>query len=83
MTNRRYAPRDLRPAGRRLWREVHDKFPELTIGEELLLTEACRSADLCDRLNTAAMKPGSSRATQVELRQQRASLAALIAQLQI
>lgn len=83
MTNRRYAPRDLGPAGRRLWRSVVEKYDALTVGEQLLLIEACRAADLCDKLHTAAMKSGSSRSTMVELRQQRLTLAKLVDQLRI
>jgi hypothetical protein len=80
---RRYAPRDLEPAGRRLWRSVVEKYPELTIGEELLLVEAARTADLCDRLNTAAALPQRPRGTLVELRAQRLTLAKLVAALGI
>ena len=83
MMVRKYAPRDLQVAGRRLWREVVAAYPDLTIGETLLLIEAARTADLCDKLNTASQKPTCPRATLVELRQQRQSLAALINELGI
>lgn len=80
---RRYAPRELGPAGRRLWRSVHEKYDELTIGEELLLMEAARSADLIERLNLASQKAHCPRSTLVEIRQQRLTLAKLVEQLQI
>lgn len=75
-----YAPRGLGSAGRRLWREVVAQR-ELTAGERVLLTEACRGADLCERLAASASRAYCARPTLIELRQQRASLAALIATL--
>ena len=84
MSRQKYAPRDLGNAGRALWRSVIEKYPdELTIGEQLLLTEAARTLDLCDQLSTAAQRPGCPRSTLVELRQQRLTLGRLIAQLEI
>jgi hypothetical protein len=74
---RLYAPRGLDSAGRRLWREVVAAH-ELTAGERVILTEACRAADLCERLNAQALRAHAPRSTLVELRQQRAALAALI-----
>ncbi|TPG31662.1 hypothetical protein [Mycolicibacterium hodleri] len=79
----RYAPRALGQPGRRLWRSVHAKYDELSIGEELLLVEAARTADLIERLHAAADKPGCPRSTMVELRAQRATLAKLVDQLKI
>ena len=82
MTRQSYAPRGLGSAGRRLWRQVVDQY-ELEPGSRALLIEACRSADLCDRLATDAERPLCPRSTLVELRQQRLALAKLIAGLGI
>jgi hypothetical protein len=79
----RYVPRDLKPEGRRLWREVHAAYPELSIGERLLLEQACRCADLVDSLHTQSQEPRCPRGTLAELRGQRAALAKLISQLKI
>lgn len=43
------APRGLKTAGRRLWRAVTDDY-DLTVAEELQLTEACRVADRLDAI---------------------------------
>ena len=77
-----YSPRDLGPAGRRLWRQVVDHY-ELEPGARALLVEACRSADLCERLAADAERPHCPRSVLVELRQQRLALAKLIAGLGI
>lgn len=78
MSGRRYAPRDLGPAGRALWRSVVEKYPELSIGEQLLLVETSRTADVCQKLDAASRKSGCPRSTLVELRQQRLTLAKLV-----
>ncbi|BCL20294.1 hypothetical protein ACPCBX_13610 [Streptomyces tuirus] len=42
-------PRELGESGRRLWESVVEHY-DLDVHEELLLLQACRSADLLDRL---------------------------------
>ena len=79
---RQYAPRGLGTAGRRLWREVVAAH-ELTAGERVILIEACRSADLCQRLADTAEKPGCLRSTRTELRAERSLLARLVRELRI
>jgi hypothetical protein len=46
-------PDGLAASGDRLWRSVADAF-ELDIHEQLLLMQACRTADILDRLDTEA-----------------------------
>lgn len=46
------APRGLKAAGRKLWRDVTGKF-ELDVDEERLLEQACRELDLIARLDAA------------------------------
>ena len=75
-----YAPRELQIAGRRLWRAVSDEY-ELAEHERILLLEACRTADLLDRLAATAAGIESPSAVLVECRQQRAVLVKLLAAL--
>lgn len=42
---------ELGPRGRRLWQEISDEAGTLAPGEQLLLEEACRSADRLDQLD--------------------------------
>lgn len=83
MRRGRYAPRELGPAGRQLWKQVTSRHPDLAIGESVLLLEAARTADVIEKLHADAMRPGASRRNLVELRGQRRTLADLIAQLGI
>lgn len=83
MSRRHYSPRDLGPAGKRLFRETVSRLDDMTPGERVVLIEACRTVDLCERLHADAMRPGSSRRNLVELRGQRRVLAELIARLRI
>jgi len=46
-------PAGLAEAGAKLWRSVAEGF-ELDVHEELLLTQACRTADILDRLDVEA-----------------------------
>jgi hypothetical protein len=46
-------PKGLGSSGRKLWRSVADAF-DLDYHEELLLREACRTADVLDRLDVEA-----------------------------
>lgn len=82
-------PRDLQRSGRALWRGVLDEF-ELEEHERQLLHETCRTRDLCDRLQIVLDQEGpmstSSQGVRVhpaavELRQQRITLARLMAAL--
>lgn len=85
------APAGLRKSGRALWRAVMVEF-ELSEHEHLLLLNACRTADLCDRLEVTLTDDGpmaeSSQGIRVhpaaaELRQQRITLARLLAALNV
>ncbi|WP_326546100.1 hypothetical protein QGN32_20555 [Mycolicibacterium sp. ND9-15] len=78
-----YAPRSLGAAGRRLWRDALKRYDEWTPGERIILIEAARTADLCERLGAASARDNCPRSTLVELRQQRLALAKLIAELGI
>ncbi|KAA0085531.1 hypothetical protein CIW52_06425 [Mycolicibacterium sp. P9-64] len=67
-----------------MWRSVVTKYGDsLTIGELLLLTEAARCADTCDRLHTASERSQFSKSILCELRQQQLTLAALVKALEI
>ena len=81
MTATTYAPRGLGAAGRRLWKSVTDDF-DLEGHEKLLLTEVCRTADLCDDLAARAAKTGGAKFL-VELRQQRLTLARLMSAMKL
>jgi hypothetical protein len=76
-------PRGLKTPGRRLWRDVQERY-QLEVHEELLLTEMCRTADQLDKLARliAADGPDAAWAT-VEARQQRIALARLQAALRL
>lgn len=85
-------PSGLATAGRALWRAVAGEF-ELDRHEELLLREACRTADRLDRLADEAAK-GSVTVTNhrgdevahpamVEARQQAITLSRLLASLRL
>jgi hypothetical protein len=75
-----YAPRTLGESGKRLWKSVVDEY-ELSEHERVLLLEACRTADLCDRLSATAARVDRPSRVLVELRQQRATLVKLFAAL--
>lgn len=84
-------PRDLQRSGRALWRAVVADF-DLEEHERQLLHETCRTRDLCDRLQSVLDKDGPmSESSQgirvhpaaVELRQQRITLARLLAALNV
>ncbi|MBF6315036.1 hypothetical protein [Nocardia farcinica] len=85
-------PQGLRPGGRKLWTDVVGKW-ELRPDELRVLREACREVDLIDALELALSKdalmiPGSMGQRVVnplvtELRQHRATLAALLRQLKL
>lgn len=85
-------PRGLATAGRRLWRSVADDY-ELDQHEYVLLTQACRVLDLCDRLDAevagAPVTVTNHRGDQVahpaivESRQQSITLTRLLASLRL
>jgi len=84
-------PRDLQRSGRALWRGLLAEF-ELEEHERQLLHETCRTRDLCDRLQVVLDQEGlmstSSQGARVhpaaaELRQQRITLARLLAALNV
>ncbi|WP_193607144.1 hypothetical protein [Nocardioides lijunqiniae] len=84
-------PNDLKRSGRALWRAVLGPF-DLDEHERQLLHETCRTRDLCDRLQTVLDAEGvmstSSQGVRVhpaavELRQQRITLARLLAALNV
>lgn len=83
------APRGAGPSGRRLWRSVVGDF-ELDEHEVALLVEAVRTVDQLDRLDAVVaeegvMERGTGRAhpALVEARQQRLTLARLLATLRL
>ncbi|OEV03818.1 hypothetical protein AN219_37715 [Streptomyces nanshensis] len=86
------APKELGTSGTRLWDDVMDA-QQLDVHEELLLLQACRTADLLDRLSTAASKaeltvtnPKGDRVSNplvTEHRQQSLVLARLLASLRM
>lgn len=85
------APTGLGPAGRRLWSSVITAF-ELDEHERLLLLEACRTASLLDQLDAAVRRDGAlldspqgtrAHPAAVEARQQRITLARLLAALRL
>ncbi|MGW3275905.1 hypothetical protein ACWDFH_31245 [Streptomyces kronopolitis] len=55
MTKALEAPRGLDESGCRLWESVAEAF-ELDVHEQLLLLQACRTADLLDRLSGEAAR---------------------------
>lgn len=92
MTAAAKAPRGLSTAGRKLWASVLDTY-ELDQHEELLLLQACRTADRLDRLDdeasTAPVTVTNYKGDQVphpaltESRQQALTLARLLASLRL
>lgn len=77
----------LRKAGRSLYNAVTEKY-DLEEHELTLLMEACRTADICDRLASIVEREGMlivgrPHAALVELRQQRILLARLIVALRV
>lgn len=77
-----YAPRGLGTSGRRLWKNVMDKFV-LEEHEQRLLLEICRTSDVCDRLHEVTAESQSASPALAELRQQRQTLARLVAALKL
>jgi hypothetical protein len=80
-------PRGLGPAGRELWKSTLQRW-ELDAHELAQLREIARTADLCERLAAVVARdePSSTVAARhaiVELRQQRVTLARLIAALRL
>jgi len=85
------APPGTKPAGSALWHSIVDRF-ELDAHEMTLLVQAVRTADLCDLLEADVAAHGvtceSSQGVRtnpslVELRQQRVTLARLLAALRL
>jgi hypothetical protein len=75
------------PAGKRLWRAVLRDF-ELAEHEQVLLRQAVRVTDLCERLQEVVeaegpLRDGHAHPAVVELRQQRIVLARLIVALRV
>ncbi len=79
-------PRGLKSAGQRLWTAVHERYG-LAPHEELLLVEACRTADRLDKINADLAKPRlpDDRRDRLyrEARAQQAMLARLVASLRL
>lgn len=80
-------PKGLKTPGRRLWRDVVARF-ELERHEADLLTQACRTLDLIDALDQLVdgeglMRDGKAHPALVEARQQRITLARLLAALRL
>jgi hypothetical protein len=92
MTASPSTPKGLAATGRRLWKSVLDTY-ELDQHEELLLLQACRTADRLDRLDaeasTAPVTVTNYKGDQVphpaltESRQQALTLARLLASLRL
>ena len=92
MASKPAPPKGLRPGGRKLWTDIVGKW-ELRPDELRVLREAAREVDLIDALEAALAKdrimiPGSMGQMVVnplitELRQHRATLAALLRQLKL
>ena len=85
------APAGLGASGRRLWRSVVTDF-DLDEHELVLMRQACRTADLCDRLEKQLdrdeLMASTSQGLRVhpaasELRQQRIALARLLVALRV
>lgn len=80
-------PTGTKAAGRRLWKSITDEF-DLDEHELQLLVQACRTADLCDDLQTVLNREGTMTAGRVhpaavELRHQRLTLARLVVALRV
>lgn len=71
--------------GRRLWVGVHEQFPAINAGERAILLEACRTADVLDRLDVDCRSDDLGRAlvAMTEARQSTKSLMALLAALRL
>lgn len=85
------APRGSQTAGKRLWESVQAAYV-LDERETVLLTEACRTVDLCVELHAAVRRDGvlvdgpqglRAHPAVVEARQQRVTLARLLAALRL
>lgn len=84
------SPAGLKASGRALWRAVVADY-DLDEHEVTILKEACRTADLCDRLEALLADELMTETSQgprvhpaaAELRQQRVTLARLIVALRI
>ncbi|MFE2466243.1 hypothetical protein [Streptomyces mirabilis] len=89
---RHEVPDGLGESGTRLWESVADPF-ELDVHEQLLLLQACRTADLLDRLSAEVAAGGLTVVNQkgdrisnpvvVEQRQQSITLTRLLASLRM
>jgi len=84
-------PEALGAAGGKLWAAVHTAY-ELDVHEELLLLEACRCADVLDRLDELVRRHGLVSSSPqgervhpalVEARQQQLTLTRLLAALRL
>lgn len=83
-------PKDLQPAGRKLWRAVADKY-QLRPDELRVLEDACREADLIDLITAGlvgeplymkgSMGQKVANPLFAEVRQHRATFASLMRQL--
>ncbi|WP_280317287.1 hypothetical protein [Nocardia wallacei] len=92
MASKPAPPKGLKPGGAALWRSIVGKY-ELRADEQRVLREACREVDLIDTLERElatdkVMIPGSMGQRVVnplitELRQHRATLAALLKSLKL
>ena len=86
------APKDLHDRGRRFWRRHVREF-EFSVSEIELLTEICRTLDLCEALEATIRAEGPTSSGHVgqpvshpaarEIRQQRLALGRLLAQLDL
>ncbi|GAA1118183.1 hypothetical protein GCM10009670_04230 [Citricoccus alkalitolerans] len=85
------APRGLKTSGKKLWQAVTDEF-DLQDHELTILKEACRTVDTLDGLQTIVDRDGLTMTSPqgvkahpalVELRNQRVTLAKLVASLRI
>ncbi|WP_200936357.1 hypothetical protein [Marmoricola sp. Leaf446] len=85
------APPGLGARGRDLWRAVAGDY-ELGVHERIILAEACRTTDLLDKLESLVVSNGltvegpqgmKANPAVVEVRQQRITLARLVAALRI
>ena len=81
-------PAGLGPAGRALWRRIHEDY-DLAEHERRLLVEASRTADTLDMLDAAVRRDGliggdgRVHPAAVEARQQRVVLTRLVASLRV
>lgn len=85
------APKGAGPAGKRLWSSIVDHY-ELDEHESTLLVQAVQTVDLCERLEAVLKAEGpvidspqgrKAHPAAVELRQQRLTLARLLAALRL